>query len=190
MAKLNLGYSEGMNKDLGFDKRSPNQYYDAMNIDIVNNGSNLCITNTRGKYIIDNPISSIYDQTSEVKIVGQSNIRDGAVLFIRKIKEDNSQECYLLVLYENENKEIVAQNELLQLNLSGITLGDYIDSVSIVENNKDKIYFVDGKNQVRLIVLNKDVNNDFYIEEISLSNPRDFFVDPNGDLDIQTSNTR
>ena len=89
MAKLNLGYSEGMNKDLGFDKRSPNQYYDAMNIDIVNNGSNLCITNTRGKYIIDNPISSIYDQTSEVKIVGQSNIRDGAVLFIRKIKEDH-----------------------------------------------------------------------------------------------------
>lgn len=186
MAKLNLGYSEGMNKDLGFDKRSPNQYYDAMNIDIVNNGSNLCITNTRGKYIIDNPISSIYDQTSEVKIVGQSNIRDGAVLFIRKIKEDNSQECYLLVLYENENKEIIAQNDLLQLNLSGITLGDYIDSVSIVENNKDKIYFVDGKNQVRLIVLNKDINNDFYIEEISLSNPRDFFVDPNEYLDVQT----
>ena len=121
-----------MNKDLGFDKRSPNQYYDAMNIDIVNNGSNLCITNTRGKYIIDNPISSIYDLKSEVKIVGQSKIKDGAVLFIRKIKEDNSQECYLLVLYENENKEIIAQNDLLQLNLSGITLWDYIDAVSIV----------------------------------------------------------
>ena len=74
MAKLNLGYTEGMNQDMGFDKRSPNQYYDAMNIKIINNGSNFCITNSDGEHPIDIPV--IITDTMSIIVAGINSFLD------------------------------------------------------------------------------------------------------------------
>lgn len=181
MAKLNLGYTEGMNQDVGFDKRSPNQYYDAMNIKIINNGNNLCITNSDGEHSIDIPI--IIGDTDK-GILGQAKITNGVVLFVHgrvptRVESSTTYYNYgyfLVPITDNDGElKVWPATPLFVSDKSDgpkESIGKNIDFVSIVESNKDKIYFVDGENQMRIITINKYDSGQPYVEEITDSIPK------------------
>lgn len=187
MAKLNLGYTEGMNQDMGFDKRSPNQYYDAMNIKIINNGSNFCITNSDGEHLIETPIIVI---DTDKGILGQAKITNGVVLFVhgRTISHMIPPITYynygyfVIPITDNDGELKVWPASPLYVSLESSddqnwkgpkeSIGRNIDFVSIIEGNKDKIYFVDGENQMRIITIDKNQLGEPYVEEISDSTPK------------------
>jgi hypothetical protein len=187
MAKLNLGYTEGMNQDMGFDKRSPNQYYDAMNIKIVNNGSNFCITNSDGEHLIETPIIVI---DTDKGILGQAKITNGVVLFVhgRTISHMIPPITYynygyfVIPITDNDGELKVWPASPLYVSLESSndqnwkgpkeSIGRNIDFVSIIEGNKDKIYFVDGENQMRIITIDKNQLGEPYVEKISDSTPK------------------
>lgn len=187
MAKLNLGYTEGMNQDMGFDKRSPNQYYDAMNIKIINNGSNFCITNSNGEHSIDIPV--IITDTDK-GILGQAKITNGAVLFVHGRVPSNitppitdyNYGYFLVPITDNDGElQVWPASPLFVTDEPDgpkESIGKNIDFVSIVEGNKDKIYFVDGENQMRIITINKYDSGQPYVEEISNAVPEPSFVNP------------
>lgn len=177
MAKLNLGYTKGMNQDLGYDKRSPDQYYDALNIKLINNGSNFCITNTDGEY--KQNIGVLCDSVDK-GIIGQCRISNGVVLIIngKRISHNIGPETtfnygyFLVPIIDNNGTVIVCDPSDLFISSSRSTLketiNNTIDSISIIENGKDKIYFTDGNNQLRIITLNKRETTKYpYVEEIS-----------------------
>lgn len=198
MAKLNLGYTEGMNQDMGFDKRSPNQYYDAMNIKIINNGSNFCITNSDGEHPIDIPV--IITDTDK-GILGQAKITNGAVLFVHgrvpsyvtpPITHYNYG-YFLVPITDNDGElQVWPASPLFVIDEPDgpkESIGKNIDFVSIVEGNKDKIYFVDGENQMRIITINKYDSGQPYVEEITDSTPKPNLMYPylynsQGDIDL------
>lgn len=198
MAKLNLGYTEGMNQDMGFDKRSPNQYYDAMNIKIINNGSNFCITNSDGEHPIDIPV--IITDTDK-GILGQAKITNGAVLFVHGRVPSNvtppitdyNYGYFLVPITDNDGElQVWPASPLFvtdELDGPKESIGKNIDFVSIVEGNKDKIYFVDGENQMRIITINKYDSGQPYVEEITDATPKPNLMYPylynsQGELDL------
>lgn len=187
MAKLNLGYTEGMNQDMGFDKRTPNQYYDAMNIKIVNNGHNFCITNANGEHEIDIPVIINDGQRG---IIGQAKITNGVILFVegqiisRVVSGTTYYEYGYFAVPITDNDEELKVWDASPLFVSSEStgpnehIGSNIDFVSIVEGNKDKIYFVDGENQMRIITISRDSNGRPVVEEIEDATPKNIDLMP------------
>lgn len=136
LKKTQLSY-RGINQDISNSKRDPSFYYDAKNIRILASDSNTTgsITNDKGnvfKFSIDQGYT----------IIGHATIKDYLVLFCT----DNSNDIIYRVSL-NDDIPVVLFSGSLNFNTD-----NYIETEVYYESDDvQKVYWVDGRNQLRHI---------------------------------------
>lgn len=146
---------KGMNRDTSISKVSPEFSFENMNIRITarDHDTLLSITNERGNREIPNV-------TINGVLLGYCVLNEYLILF-HKTTEDNLD--YISLVTETDNR--FSLNTLYSGNLNFNTLNP-IESVGIYENeNIQKVYWVDGLNQPRMINIKEDVtrfNNTYF----------------------------
>lgn len=151
--KSSQHFFKGMQRDLSVSKFNPEYAFDAQNIRITarDNNTLLSVTNERGNKEIPLQSPSGDPVAIDGVLLGQ-NVLNNYVTLFTKGTNDN--------IYRLENKGTYFETLLLfsgNLNFST----DYpIESISVYENNNiQKVYWVDGLNQARVINITKDDYN-------------------------------
>ncbi len=193
--QIKHSYNQGMNQDLSKSKMTNQFYFEGKNIRIVstNSQSTGSITNEKGnKFILTIPkpvINGVLDQitygnktlsytTSEIDsqylispgvyklsgdqlILGHTTSRGNIIILS---SDDNGFDCIWKI--NDSTFEIT----LLYMRDLGFTKNNPIQVLNNYENkNIDKIYWVDGLNQMRFINLNHSIANQDSEELINLS---------------------
>lgn len=174
----------GMNQDFTKSKFPPNLYFEGRNIRIVSTDSQTTgsVVNEKGNTfiltiptpIIDNnlkkikygvkellyttseiaeqySISNIYKTSGIQTIIGQTPIRDGVILIS---SDELGFDCIWKLSTDNYDLKLLYMRNL------GFTKNNPIQLLNNFENkNVDKIYWVDGLNQLRFLNIEQSLNN-------------------------------
>lgn len=144
---------KGMQRDISVSKFNPEYVFDAQNIRITarDNNTLLSVTNERGNKIID--IKNESGDTIKIPgvLIGYNVLNNFVTLFTT-----GEFDC----IYRLEYKDTYFESKLLysgKLNFNS----DYpIESIGIYENDDlQKVYWIDGINQPRVINIRKDYTN-------------------------------
>jgi hypothetical protein len=176
----------GMQKDISNSKYQPNFYYDAKNIKInaTTDQSTSSITNEKGNSLLFSiPIPIINYETNVINyasktlsyttseiigdnqssiqyIIGNTTYREGAILFTT----DNLG-CDCVWKFRFSDNDL----ELLYLRNMGFSTSRPIQAINNFENiNIDKVYWVDGLNQLRFINIEHSIINEDLEELIDI----------------------
>ena len=158
--KQSFNVIKGMRQDISPSKANPEYIFDARNIRLTARGNDtlLSISNEQGT----TPVINIGGQ-----VLGYCVLNKYIVLFTRsssRYRAENdkiviSSSNTILRIYKNNNNEFISE-ELYsgsELDNTYLTLGDNIQTLGIYENeNIQKVYWVDGVNQPRVINIVKD----------------------------------
>ena len=174
---------EGMQQDTSKSKFNNAFYFEGKNIRVVatDSQSTGSLTNEKGNSLIfkiptpvinystkvitygaktlsylNNEINYDSSQSADQVIIGHANSRNYLLLFTT---DDNGFDCVWKMKYDNYDIT------LLYLRDMGFSKNNPIQAISNFENNSiDKIYWVDGKNQLKFLniehsIINKDLEN-------------------------------
>jgi len=160
-----------MNQDFSFDKRDPNHYWEAMNMELFNNGDSLSMVSSSGNTLKINLLSVSEDLSnadsyslfydgvnynffrdtdivdsnvrvhSQQTIIGMSTMRDDLYIF-------TVTEFGLNIIFRyNESGTVIVFAGYM-----GMTADNQLEIISNYENDKvQKLYWVDGANWFRLL---------------------------------------
>lgn len=149
-----------MNQDVAKNKHSETFYWEGKNIRIITNDEFGSVTNQQGNELVftlpqitSNPtskdLSTLAFPINNLKIIHTETLSDKIILFTTNENAD----CIFLV----EEINGVFESTLLFIDNLGFTFDSNIESVSINENEESqKIYWIDGINEIRFINIKKD----------------------------------
>lgn len=166
MAKKLIAWrTKGMNRDLSASVFSPEFAFENVNLRLSTNESNTQMSwvSERGTLPLtvykedDGAVLAEEAITLEGTAVGTAVLNDQLVLFTKGIKERNIDYIYRLKYYNTE-KTVLQCKTLYEGNLGfekdGIT---YLETLASYESeNVQKVYWVDGVHQPRVININRD----------------------------------
>ena len=169
--KQSFNAIKGMRQDVSPSKANPEYIFDAKNIRLTARGNDtlLSISNEQGT----TPVINIGGQ-----VLGYCVLNKYIVLFTRsssRYRAENdkiviSNSNAILRVYKNNNNEFISE-ELYsgsELDNTYLNLGDNIQTLGIYENeNIQKVYWVDGVNQPRVINITKDYLENKTVKEIA-----------------------
>ena len=160
-----------MNQDLAFDKRDPNVYWDALNMELINNGSTLSMVSTSGTetllelskisenlssadsyYVYYNGITYQFARSTDTIIPGVRDNNTQYIIGLSVLRDDlyiiTQTEYDLNVVYRYDgNSVVVVYAAYLEM-----TRNNPLDIISNYENDKvQKLYWVDGINYFRVL---------------------------------------
>ena len=137
----------GMDQDISKSKRSPDFYFEASNIRITPTTDS-----TRGSVTIEKGNDVVFSITTGKTIIGATDIDKYIVLFAT----DNAGGDEIYRVNIEANYEVVS---IFKGNLNFST-SNYITAVPSYENaDLQKVFWVDGRNQLRFINILKPVSN-------------------------------
>ena len=165
--KQSFNVIKGMRQDISPSKANPEYIFDARNIRLTARGNDtlLSITNEQGtqecktqddKYLIQG------------KVLGYCVLNNYLVIFNKSIKgSDNIEQITRIyqqnnkwisdVLYSSHTIEEQPNGTIITKSSGNLNFGDTIQTLGIYENeNIQKVYWVDGVNQPRVINITKD----------------------------------
>lgn len=140
----------GMQKDLSTSKRQEQFLFDAKNIRITNREDStlLSITNEKG--------TSDREHSIEGKILGYNTFNDNIIVFSKN--EDNDYDVITLIT-PNELQLLYNDNKL------NFNINSNIESlISIESEYLIKVYWVDGVNQSRLMIISKNPDGEYIVK--------------------------
>lgn len=132
---------KSMQQDLAVSQFPTDAAYTIRNMRIVTTGddTSLCLVNEK---------SNSEALTIQGTVIGTQVINNYAILFVTGLGEDKPDAIYKVA---SVNGKLQKESELYRGNL-GFDTGHPIESIGIYENEEiQKVYWVDGKNQPRLI---------------------------------------
>lgn len=145
---------KGINKDSSVARITSEEAFDIRNMRIVTDGSdngNLCLTNEKGNKLIKSfGANALREQILKVQTIGVY-----AIIFTRVLNEKSEYWYNRILRYSAgfTDEKVLYSGKL--------NLGDTIDSLGIVESESiQKVYWVDGINQPRVIDILKEYSGD------------------------------
>ena len=172
---------EKMNKDVAKSKHSNTFYWDAKNIRVITNSEFGDVTNEQGNIqSLELPITASNPSNKNLNVAFP--ITDSYIIHSEKIDEklilfttNNEVDCIWLV---EETAPDTYETTLLYIDQLGFNYDTVIESVGINENEfSQKVYWVDGVNEIRFINIKDSDYLNKEISEISV-NPRATLLDP------------
>jgi hypothetical protein len=167
-------YNGGMNQDLSKSKHTPNIYFEGKNVRIIASDSQSTgsLTNEKGNLFL----RQIPDITIEDGVITYDNktlnyttseILNGSSTNQQIIGHSLNRNCFILFTTDNEGIDCIWKLDensyiltLLYLRNLNFNTSNPIQPVSNFENeNIDKVYWVDGNNQLRFININHSIEN-------------------------------
>lgn len=171
--KQSFNAIKGMRQDVSPSKANPEYIFDAKNIRLTARGNDtlLSISNEQGT----TPVINIGG-----RVLGYCVLNKYIVLFTRsssryRVENDEIVISYsntILRVYKKDNNEFISEVLYSGSDLDNkyLNLGDNIQTLGIYENeNIQKVYWVDGVNQPRVINIVKDWLENTSVEEIANS---------------------
>lgn len=154
----------GMQKDITVSKHKPEYLYDALNIRFTPNGDDtlLSITNERGP---------LYTQaTVRGKYLGHCAFNDCAIVFSTNacmVGNDASQPKWDAI-YKISKSGNNWEASLVFIGNLNFSLDNKIETLGVYENEQiRKVYWVDGRNQPRMLIIDRDNSIEDYSNEVS-----------------------
>jgi len=178
-----ITYSGGMNQDISKSKHPAEFYFEGKNVRIIasNSQSSGSITNEKGNLLLQ----TIPDISIENNIItygtkqltfSTSEIKEGVSTNQQIIGHSYNRNCFILFTTDNDGVDCIWKLDennyiltLLYLRNLNFSTSNPIQVISNFENeNIDKVYWVDGKNQLRFININHSIENGDNEELINL----------------------
>ena len=176
-------YNGGMNQDLSRSKHTPNVYFEGKNVRIIASDSQSTgsLTNEKGNMLLrEIPDITIEDGLitygSRTLNYTTTEITNGTSTNQQIIGHSYNRDCFILFTTDNEGIDCIWRLDentynmtLLYLRNLNFSTNNLIQAVSNFENeNIDKVYWVDGKNQLRFINIKHSIENGDNEELINL----------------------
>lgn len=142
--KSEIHQFKGMQRDLSVSKYSPEYYFDAKNIRITSRDNNtlLSVTNERGNKKLEYTGDEIVGT-----YIGHATLNDYLILFTKYDSDPFPDRIFRITI----TKEEIVSKELYKGNL-GFSVDNKLETLAVYENdNIQKVYWVDGINQSRVI---------------------------------------
>lgn len=164
--KQSFNVIKGMRQDISPSKANPEYIFDARNIRLTARGNDtlLSISNEQGT----SECSPTDGYLIQGIVLGYCVLNKFLVVFSRSyLRYDKTTEYITRVYYQNNEWK---SDILYTTKNRGLNFGDTIQTLGIYENeNIQKVYWVDGVNQPRVINITKDYLENKTVEEISKS---------------------
>ncbi len=166
--KQSFNVIKGMRQDISPSKANPEYIFDARNIRLTARGNDtlLSITNEQGTQECKTQDDNYLIQG---KVLGYCVLNNYLVVFNKSIKGSDSIEQITRiyqqnnkwisdVLYSSHTIEEQPNGTIITKSSGNLNFGDTIQTLGIYENeNIQKVYWVDGVNQPRVINIVKDI---------------------------------
>ena len=185
--KQSFNVIKGMRQDISPSKASPEYIFDARNIRLAARGNDtlLSISNEQGSKKIYAPDSTTQQPVDLIKgkVLGYCVLNNYLVTFSTDTLYSGTTVDYITRIYKTNDvwfsdilysSHSFVQNENGEQELKEVSgrlnLGDNIQTLGVYENeNIQKVYWVDGVNQPRVINITKDYLENKTVEEIAAS---------------------
>ena len=176
--KQSFNVIKGMRQDISPSKANPEYIFDARNIRLTARGNDtlLSITNEQGtqecktqddKYLIQGKVLGYCVLNNYLVVFNKSIKGSDSIEQITRIYQQNNK-WISDVLYSSHTIEEQPTGTIITKSSGNLNFGDTIQTLGIYENkNIQKVYWVDGINQPRVINITKDFLEEKTVQEIA-----------------------